>query len=98
MGFVIKSVTPVFNKLCSEEAKSLATIITNDETTKAIIDYKYSDFIIIHKNSNGNILMLEYNMKNINMAINAPKTIHKVRFVFSDQSLNLLKSNPFSIL
>ena len=68
-GVVVKAVTPTFNKLCSDRAKSLATIITNDETTNAIIDYKYSDFIIIHKDDKGNILMLESNMKNINIVI-----------------------------
>ena len=51
-GVVVKAVTPTFNKLCSDRAKSLATIITNDETTNAIIDYKYSDFIVIHKKIN----------------------------------------------
>lgn len=68
-GVIVKAVTPVFNRLCSDKAKSVATIITNDETTNAIIDYEYSDFIIIHKDDNGNILMLESNMKNINIVI-----------------------------
>ena len=68
-GVVVKAVTPTFNKLCSDRAKSLATIITNDETTNAIIDYKYSDFIVIHKDDIGNVLMLDSNMKNINIVI-----------------------------
>ena len=68
-GFMVKAVTPTFNRLCADKAKSVATIITNDETTNAIIDYKYSDFIIIHKDDKGNILMLESNMKNINIVI-----------------------------
>lgn len=66
---IAKAVAPVFNKLCIEKAKSIATIITNDETTNAIIDYKYSDFILIHKDEEGKILMLESNMKNINIVI-----------------------------
>ena len=64
-----KAVTPVFNKICSDKAKSVATLITNEETTNSIIDYKYSDFIIIHKDESGNIIMLESNMKNINIVI-----------------------------
>ena len=68
-GVIVKAVTPVFNRLCLDKAKSVATIITNDETTNAIRDYKYSDFIIIHKDESGNILMLESNMKNINIVI-----------------------------
>lgn len=66
---IVRAITPVFNRLCSEKAKSMATIITNDETTNAIKDYKYSDFIVIHKDEEGNILMLESNMKNINIVI-----------------------------
>ena len=69
IGVIVKEVAPVFNKLCTEKAKSIATIITNDETTNAIIDYQYSDFIIIHKDEAGDILMLESNMKNINIVI-----------------------------
>ena len=66
---VVKAVTPVFNRLCLDKAKSIATIITNDETTNAIVDYKYSDFVVIHKDTDGNILMIESNMKNINIVI-----------------------------
>ena len=66
---IVKAVAPIFNKLCTEKAKSIATIITNDETTNAIIDYNYSDFVIIHKDEAGNVLMLESNMKNINIVI-----------------------------
>ena len=69
LGVIAKAVAPVFKKLCTEKAKSIATIITNDETTNAIIDYKYSDFIIIHKDEGENVLMLESNMKNINVVI-----------------------------
>ena len=69
IGIIVKAVAPVFNKLCTEKAKSIATIITNNETTNAIIDYQYSDFILIHKDEVGNILMLESNMKNINIVI-----------------------------
>lgn len=68
-GVVVKAVTPVFNELCADKARSIATIITNEETTNAIIDYQYSDFIVIHKDDTGNILMLESNMKNINIVI-----------------------------
>jgi sporulation protein YunB len=69
IGVIVKAVAPVFNKLCTEKAKSIATIITNDETTHAIIDYNYSDFVIVHKDEVGSVLMLESNMKNINIVI-----------------------------
>lgn len=66
---ITRAVVPVFNKLCSDKAKGMATIITNEETTNTIKNFKYSDFIIVHKDDQGNVLMLESNMKNINYVI-----------------------------
>lgn len=66
---VIKAITPVFNQLCVDKAKSVATIICNRETTKSIEGYSYSDFIIIHKDNEENIIMLESNIININLVI-----------------------------
>lgn len=69
LGIMVKSVMPIFNSMCLEKAKSIATLITNEETQKVIQNYKYSDFMIIHKDEQGSILMLESNMKNINDVI-----------------------------
>lgn len=89
-GIVVKAVTPVFNRLCSDKAKSVATIITNEETTNAIKDYKYSDFILIHKDDNGNILMLESNMKNINDVIsNVANRIQKSINNTKEEDINI---------
>ena len=64
---LIKAITPVFNRLCSDKAKSVATIICNQQTTKSIENYKYSDFFVIHTDENKNIKMIEANMININI-------------------------------
>ncbi len=66
---ILKMVSPIFNKLCLEKAKSLATIICNRQTTKCLQGYSYSDFVTIHTDDNKNIKMLEANMININMVI-----------------------------
>ena len=66
---LIKGVIPVFNQLCIDKAKSVATIICNRETTKSVQGYEYSDFIIIHKDKEENIIMLESNVININVVI-----------------------------
>ena len=100
-GVIVKAVTPVFNRLCSDKAKSVATIITNDETTNAIIDYEYSDFVIIHKDDDGNILMLESNMKNINIVISdvanrIQKSINNIQA--EDVSISLGSFTGVSIL
>lgn len=66
---IIKAITPVFNKLCEDEAKSVATIICNQQTTRCIKGYNYSDFVIVHADESKNIKMLEANMVNINIVI-----------------------------
>ena len=66
---ILKAVSPVFNKLCSDKAKSVATIICNQQTTKCMRGYQYSDFVTIHTDENKNIVMLEANMININILV-----------------------------
>ena len=66
---IIKTIKPVFTKMCEEKAKSEATIICNKQTCNAIKNYKYSDFVIVHMDKNQNIKMLEANMVSINDVI-----------------------------
>ncbi len=66
---IIKTINPVFNKMCEEKAKIEATIICNKQTSTAIKNYKYSDFVIVHMDKNQNIKMLEANMISINAVI-----------------------------
>ena len=46
-----KSVEPVFNKICSNEARSIATKIINDESNKVLEDYTYNDLYTIQSDS-----------------------------------------------
>ena len=66
---IIKAITPVFNKLCEDKAKGIATLICNRQTSRCLKEYNYSDFIIIHMDDEKNIKMLEANMKNINLVV-----------------------------
>lgn len=63
---VYKSVNPVFSELAKDEAKAIATKVTNDETTKVIKNYSYNDFFKIEKDDEGNIQMISANMLNTN--------------------------------
>lgn len=65
----INSVNPIFEKLCSDKAKSIATIICNEESTKIISNYKYEDLVTIYKDSNDNITMIKSNITPINLII-----------------------------
>ena len=42
---ILNSSTPIFEELCIDKAKSLATIISNEEATNVMKDYEYDDII-----------------------------------------------------
>lgn len=65
----INSVTPIFETLCKDKAKSIATIICNEESTKIINNYKYEDLVTIYKDSSNNITMIKSNIVPINLII-----------------------------
>lgn len=44
-----KSIDPIFENICEDEAKAIATRITNVESTKALENYKYDDLFTIEK-------------------------------------------------
>lgn len=71
VGVVCKAVDPVFNTLCKDEAKGLATIITNQEATNVMKQYSYEDLFSIEKDEQGNILMIKSNVFPINEIISS---------------------------
>ena len=48
---ITKSVEPIFDKLCSNEARSIATKIINDESSKALENYTYNDLYSIERDT-----------------------------------------------
>lgn len=66
---IIDAIMPIFNKLCEDKAKSIATIISNNEATKVMSNYTYDDLFIIEKDQNENISMIRANMITINEII-----------------------------
>ncbi len=64
--FVLNAITPVFESLCRNESKSIATIILNEESTKVMSNYEYEDLFLIDKDSNGKINLIKSNMITIN--------------------------------
>lgn len=46
---VWKSIDPIFENICEDEAKAIATKITNDESTKALENYSYNDLFTVEK-------------------------------------------------
>lgn len=68
-GFMIKSISPIFDRLCEAEAKSLATKISNDEVSKVMKNYEYEDIVTVMKDNNGNITAMKSNIVTINKII-----------------------------
>lgn len=69
LTMAINSITPIFEKLCGDKAKAIATIICNEESTKIIKEYKYEDLVTIYKDANDNITMIKSNITPINLII-----------------------------
>ncbi len=66
---IVKSIEPILDTLCKDKAKSVATIICNEESTKIIKNYQYEDIITIHRDSQNNITMIQSNVVPINYII-----------------------------
>lgn len=65
----IRSITPIFETACKDKAKSIATIICNEETTKIVNNYQYEDLVTIYRDTSGNITMIRSNITPINLII-----------------------------
>ena len=62
-------IQPVYETLCNEKAKSVATIITNQQSTIFMNKYKYDELFSIEKDDNGNINLIKANVTPINNMI-----------------------------
>lgn len=60
---------PVFEASCEEKVKSLATIITNQQSTIVMNKYQYDELYTIEKDSNGEIKMIKSNVVPMNNLI-----------------------------
>ena len=63
---VYNSSKPIFEKLCLDRAKNLATQISNQQATKVMEDYEYDQLVTIHKDSQDKINLIETNIIEIN--------------------------------
>lgn len=67
--FIVKSIGPIIEKQCRNMAKSIATKVSNSETTEVMKNYTYDDLIIITKDKAGNIKMVGTNIITVNEII-----------------------------
>ncbi len=67
--FMLRAINPIIDDLCRDKAKNLATKISNEQATEVMNKYKYEDFVNVERDSNGNIVMIQTNAKNVNEVI-----------------------------
>lgn len=66
---ILGYIDPVFEELCEEKVKSVATVISNQESTKVMNKYQYEDLYTIEKDESGNIVIIKSNVVPINNMI-----------------------------
>lgn len=66
---VLDAILPIFDELCKDKAKSIATIISNNEVTNVMKEHTYDELFTIEKDNDGNITMIKSNIIPINEII-----------------------------
>ena len=87
---IIDEINPILDRKCINKAKSIATIISNEQATIVMENYKYEDLAVVIKDSNENIKMIKLNIIPINEI--ASDVALKIQ-----NELDNVKSSKFSI-
>lgn len=66
---VLDAILPIFDTLCKDKAKSIATIISNEQATNVMREHSYDELFTIEKDNDGNITMIKSNVFPINEII-----------------------------
>ena len=59
----------MFDTVCKDKAKAMATIISNEQATNAMREHTYSELFTVDKDNNGNITMIKSDVYAINEII-----------------------------
>ena len=66
---VLDAILPIFDTLCKDKAKSIATMISNEQATVVMREHSYEELFTIEKDNDGNITMIKSNVFPINEII-----------------------------
>ena len=66
---VLDAILPIFDTLCKDKAKSIATIISNEQATVVMREHVYDELFSLEKDNDGNIIMIKSNVGPINEII-----------------------------
>lgn len=62
----LDATSPIFDTLCENKAKSIATTVSNEQAKEIMKQYTYNDLFTIEKDNNNNVNMIKTNVTNIN--------------------------------
>lgn len=66
---VLDAVYPIFDTLCEAKAKSITTIVSNEQATNVMKEHSYDELFTLEKDNNNNITMVKSNVLAINEII-----------------------------
>ena len=66
---ILDAVLPIFDTLCENRAKSIATMVSNEQATNVMREHSYDELFTIEKDNQGNITMIKSNVIPINEII-----------------------------
>ena len=66
---VLDAVYPIFDTLCEAKAKSIATIVSNEQARNVMKEHSYDELFTLEKDNNNNITMVKSNVIAINEII-----------------------------
>lgn len=66
---ILDAVLPIFDTLCENRAKSIATMVSNEQATNVMKQHSYDELFTIEKDNNGNVSMIKSNVIPINEII-----------------------------
>lgn len=66
---IVKAIDPIIKRQCSNQAKSIATKISNEQATIVMENYKYEDLAVVIKDNDGKIQMVKLNIIPVNEII-----------------------------
>ena len=83
MSIIISRISPMFNIICTEKAKAIATEVINTESSKILKNVTAEDLVKIEKDEEKNIKLLKINTVKINMlasdiAYNIQQELYKI--------------------
>lgn len=64
---VLDAVNPIYDTLCENQAKSIATRVSNEQAAKIMKEYSYEELFTIGKDTDGKVSMINANVLQINL-------------------------------